>query len=110
MQAQRDQNFVPTLLGISNVDGVTPVTIYADPITHRLLVDNANASNTQVYNEIVAGSDTTWTLADTPIAGTVRVYVNGQRLTVGVDYTIAGSVITTTLFWSAGSMVADYEK
>lgn len=40
-QASRDQNFVPTLLGVSNVDGVTPVAIYADPTTHRLLVDTA---------------------------------------------------------------------
>lgn len=39
-QAKRDQNFVPTLLAVSNVDGVTPVDLYADPITHRLLVDS----------------------------------------------------------------------
>ncbi len=38
-QAARDQNNVPTLLGVSNADGVTPTTVYADPITHRLLVD-----------------------------------------------------------------------
>ncbi len=37
--ASRDGNFVPTLLGASSVDGVTPVPVYADPSTHRLLVD-----------------------------------------------------------------------
>ncbi len=37
--ASRDGNFVPTLLGASTVDGKTPVPVYADPTTHRLLVD-----------------------------------------------------------------------
>lgn len=38
-QAKRDQNSVTTLLGVSNADGITPVIVYADPTTHRLLVD-----------------------------------------------------------------------
>lgn len=38
-QASHDQNRVTTLLGVSNADGTTPVAIYADPVTHRLLVD-----------------------------------------------------------------------
>jgi hypothetical protein len=37
-QAKRDDNYVPTLLAVSNADGITPVTLYADPTTHRLLV------------------------------------------------------------------------
>lgn len=37
--AKRDQNFVTTLLAVSSVDGVTPVLLWADPVTHRLLVD-----------------------------------------------------------------------
>lgn len=37
--AYRDENNVPTLIACSNVDGQTPVRIYADPTTHRLLVD-----------------------------------------------------------------------
>lgn len=36
--ASRDENNVPTLLGASSTDGVTPVKVYADPVTHRLLV------------------------------------------------------------------------
>lgn len=38
--AQRDQNHVPSLLAVSNVDGVSTVTLFADPITHRLLVND----------------------------------------------------------------------
>lgn len=42
--AERDQNNVPTLLGVSNVDGITPVAIYADPVTHRLLADGVGTT------------------------------------------------------------------
>ena len=37
-EAKRDGNYVPTLIGVSNVDGTTPVVLWADPTTHRLLV------------------------------------------------------------------------
>ena len=40
--AQRDENDVSTLLAVSSVDGTTPVVLWANPTTHRLLVDNAN--------------------------------------------------------------------
>ena len=39
MEAPRDKNFIPALLGTSDVDGKTLVPLYADPITHRLKVD-----------------------------------------------------------------------
>lgn len=37
-EAKRDGNYITTLLAVSNADGVTPVVLYADPTTHRLLV------------------------------------------------------------------------
>ena len=37
--AYRDENFVPTLIAASSSDGFTPTRLYADPTTHRLLVD-----------------------------------------------------------------------
>ena len=39
--AKPDDNDVPSLLGVSNVDEKTTVPIYADPVTHALLVDSA---------------------------------------------------------------------
>lgn len=42
--AIHDQNFVPSLLAVSNADGITPVPVYADPVTHRLLVSTASQS------------------------------------------------------------------
>lgn len=49
-EAKRDNNYITTLLAVSNVDGVTPVVLYADPVTHRLLVSSSGGG--------VAGSDT----------------------------------------------------
>lgn len=37
--ASKDNNDVSSLLGVSNADGTSTVNIYADPVTHRLLVD-----------------------------------------------------------------------
>jgi hypothetical protein len=37
--APRDQNNIPTLLAASSADGTTPTTVWANPSTHRLLVD-----------------------------------------------------------------------
>ena len=53
-QASRDDNFVTTLLAVSSVDGVTPVTLYANPTTHRLLVDLAGGGSGTVQTVAVA--------------------------------------------------------
>ncbi len=39
-EAKRDKNMIVTLLGVSNADGITPVVLWADPVTHRLLVSD----------------------------------------------------------------------
>jgi hypothetical protein len=52
-----------------------------------------------VFNEVPTGSmpGTSFTIANTPVAGTVTLYKNGLLLTPGVsqDYTISGTTITT---------------
>ena len=49
--AKRDDNYVPTIMAVSNVDGTTPVVLWADPVTHRLLVDASGAgANTALSN------------------------------------------------------------
>lgn len=49
-QAPRDENRVPALLATSSADGITPVAIYADPSTHRLLVANAVSTGVAAPN------------------------------------------------------------
>jgi hypothetical protein len=53
-EAQKDGNYVSTLLGVSSVDGVTPVTIYADPTTHRLKVDLTGGGSGDVVGPVGA--------------------------------------------------------
>lgn len=43
-QAPRDENRIPTLLGVSSVDNQTPTTIAVNPTTHALLIDGSSLS------------------------------------------------------------------
>ena len=86
--------------------GAPTVTVGANGVTD---LEFSGTSGTQVYDEVVSGSGTTFTLANTPTVGTVRVYARGQRLLPTQDYTISGAVITTNDSWSAGDISADYQ-
>lgn len=49
--ASRDQNYIPVLMATSSSDGKTPIPVYADPTTHRLLTTTlSNADFNNVYN------------------------------------------------------------
>ena len=43
-QAIRDQNRTVTMLVLSNADGVTPINVYADPVTHKLVLASAGGT------------------------------------------------------------------
>lgn len=45
-EAKRDQNYVPSALGVSSVDNVTTLPFKIDPITGRLLADATGGSGT----------------------------------------------------------------
>lgn len=45
-QAKKDQNHISTIIGVSSVDGVTPIPIAVDPITGYLLCDVTYAVQT----------------------------------------------------------------
>lgn len=102
-------------------DGITPVVnVTTIDFTAGATVTNAGggtvnvsisgASNSFVDNEVVSGSGTTFTLANTPIVGSQHVYANGQRLTPTADYTIAAAVITMVSSWATGAVLCDYRK
>lgn len=68
---------------------------------------------TETPSGSVNGSNTSFTLANTPIAGTVRLYIEGWRLVPGAgnDYTISGSTITMAVAPLTGErLFADYMK
>ena len=63
-----------------------------------------------VDNEVVSGSGTSFTLANTPVVGSVHLYGLGQRLTPTTDFTISGTAITTAASYAAGKVLADYRR
>jgi hypothetical protein len=89
-------------------------------LTAKMISDLAaqTSNGTPIYNEIVSGSGTSWTLAHTPVPGTVRLYAGGNaasqtgRLAPIVsgngDYSISGASITTNTNFAAGDLLADY--
>ena len=108
--ALKDANSVASAIFESSTSSGVILRGQIDQITGRILVDVVGGGgNTFVVNEVVSGSGTSWTLANTPIVGTVALYANGQRLTPTVDYSITGAVITTVDSWSAGTILADYQ-
>jgi len=63
----------------------------------------------QIFNEVPSGSGTSFTIANTPISGTLRLFRGGGRLTEGTDYSSSGVNITLGVSLSVGEdFVADY--
>jgi len=62
-EAKRDQNYITTLLAVSNADGVTPVVLWADPTTHRLLVDLPAGSGTVTSVSVTTANGVSGTVA-----------------------------------------------
>lgn len=90
--AARDENFVPTMLAVSSADGTTPTLVYADPTTHRLLVDTPKTSgsataqtttNANVLTVTVGASDASFTIGTTV---TCTAFTSGS-MQVQVAYT-----------------------
>lgn len=105
--AYRDQNFVPTLIASSSADGQTPIRVYANPTTHRLLVEPAGGGG---FITIVAVSGTindsnvTFTSATEP---TVLV-INGlvyQKTGGSITWSyLAGTITLSSPIGTGGSI------
>jgi len=100
-QAKRDDNFVTTLLAVSSVDGVTPVTLYANPVTHRLLVDLSGGGSGTVQTISIASSN--------GFAGTSDGDPNNPTLTLSTTITGIlqgnGTSISAATTTGSGSVV-----
>lgn len=86
--AKRDNNRIPTLLAVSNADGVTPVVLWADPTTHRLLVDLPSAGGT------IGGSTGGVTRAIIIANGTGGATVQASGITIDANNNIILPVVT----------------
>ena len=117
-----DGNFKPTLIAVSSTDSKTIVPLYADPITHRLLVDSAAGGSGTVTsvtsadaNATVATSTTTpvitivsapklqtaRTIAGVSFDGTANISLNTNAITNGAGYTTNTGTVTSLSVASA---------
>lgn len=105
--AKRDDNFVTTLLAVSSVDGVTPVTLYANPTTHRLLVDLAGGAGTvqtisiATANGFAGSSDGDPTNPALTISTTITGILKGNgtaisAVTIGSGLAYDGTTLSST--------------
>lgn len=100
-EAKRDGNYVPTILGVSSSDATTPVPVYVDPTTHRMLVSVVSGGTVTVD----AGTTTTGA------PGTNASVVNSGTTTNAVfDFTIPrGATGATGATGPAGSSAVIYD-
>lgn len=98
--AYRDENDVPTLIASSSVDEQTPVRVFADPVTHRLLVDLAGGGTV----DSVVGTADRITVDSTdpanPIVNIALTYVGQNTITT------LGTI--TTGVWNGTLLAGQY--
>mgnify|MGYP001569726011 CR=1 FL=1 len=90
--AKRDANYITTLLGVSNVDGTTPVVLWADPTTHRLLVSLAGIT-VETPTGTVNASNVSFTVTAEP----KWVVADGATYFAGAGYSYAALTVTMDL-------------
>lgn len=94
-----DQDHTATLTAVSSTDGKTPVVVWADPDTHRILTTNAGGGGTGTWYDVtgtINSSNVTFTLPVTPSSDFILVLVNQIQM-LGIDYTVIGNTITYTV-------------
>ncbi len=95
-QASRDQNSVPTLLAVSSVDGVTPVLVYADPVTHRLLTDTAAGTGTVTTVSVVSANGFAGTVANATTTPAITLTTTVTGILSGNGTAISAASTTGT--------------
>lgn len=113
---------VPVEQGTVNADSVwlstanSGGTLGTTAITWQTIGATAGLSNSNFVDQetpagLINGSNTTYTLANTPVVGSVHLYINGLLGLVGTDYNISGATITMLDVMVAGEWLrATYRK
>lgn len=110
-EAYRDQNNVPTLIASSSADGQTPIRLWADPVTHRLLVDSGSASGQTFMMVTVGDSTATYDVADyTDIGAAINAAYAALPSAGGGIFIQSGTYTFTTpiVFNTSGKYVSLY--
>lgn len=102
--ASHDESNVATLLGVSNADNSSPVKIWANPSTHRLLVSSSGGGGGSTLTPenpsgTVNDSNVTFTVSNEPLF----IIVNGASYVVGTGTYASYLAGTITLSSAVGS-------
>lgn len=101
--AQRDANYITTLLGTSNADGTTPLVVYVSSTTNRLLVDAITSSSTGASS--VGDGTTTVSTAGTRVQLTAqacaKVFIQAHESNTGT-LVVGGSTVVAALVGRRG--------
>lgn len=100
MEAPRDQNHVPTALGVSNADNTTTLPFKVDSSTGRLLVDMAGGGSGNVSN---FGASTDRAIAI--FSGTVGQTIQNSVVIVGATGNLTGLGTLNALVLPASNFV-----
>lgn len=103
--AKRDSNYVTTLIGVSSADGITPVTVYVDPTTHRVLTSGASSGTVTSVSVVTANgvSGSVATATTTPaitltLGAITPTSVNGLTITANGTNTLNIAAGKTVVF------------
>lgn len=87
-RAGYDQNLQPTLLAVSTADGVTPVTLEADPTTHALVTSGSGGGGGGAVT-VADGADVTQgAVADAAVTAGSTGSVSGKLRTISADLSV----------------------
>jgi hypothetical protein len=94
-----DVNRVPSLIAVSNADGTTPITLYADPTTHRLLTSpTAYISSIQTYTPSAAGTAT----LDLSLGNIHHITMPAGNITIAISNGTAGQCFMIRILQDSG--------
>jgi len=105
-QAQRDQNHVTTLIAVSNVDGTTPVLLYADPTTHRLLVDSAGGSGTVTDVSVATANGFAGTVETSTTTPVITLTTSITGILQGNGTAVTAIIVGSGLDFTEGTLTA----
>jgi hypothetical protein len=110
-ESKRDANRVPTILGLSNADGVTPLSPYIDSVTNRLLVSvtgsvTVDDVNINAYSGATENTAVTLILANTAytVPSTVDPLVAPAKQYLLV---VTNTHTTAVVYWAWESTISN---
>jgi hypothetical protein len=84
-EAKRDQNHIPTILGVSDADGLTPVNITVNPANHALTInDGVAGSSSGIENAARDANRKPVLIAVSAVDGVTPVPIYADELTGGL--------------------------